>query len=837
MDLMEMLQDFILNLLPVLSIVYTSVGIRYIRHKHSGRINYFGLFLFACAIYTMGYYLEIQTSNLALMPWVRGFEFFGVAALPGFGIVYVAEYTFSHNLPRKYPILLSGVSFLLWIAYVTDPLHHLFYQSINFVQGELGTIVQTVKGPLYYLTLVYYCSFALLAVYFLANAIFQARPSEKATDKKYLLFGFLFSFVPLIVILGGYDSTLDPVPFTMILMNTVFLSNEIVVQIKGNSMVARQYEELIAQMQQGLAIHEIICDQFGKPVDYRFLSVNDSFEKLTGLKRKDIIGKRVMDVLPNTEQYWIQVYGQVALTGKPYHYTNYAAELNRYYDVYAYSPQPRHFAVLFSDITEFRSMEHNLFLEKEMFRTTVMSVADGIISTDAEGKVVLMNEKAESLTGYRQEAAEGKSLEQVLYLIDSVSREKWLNPAEPVYASQQTVHFDSQKILMSHSGSEIPVEGTISPIRNEAGDTDGAVVIFRDNTERKKKQDEILFLSYHDQLTGLYNRRFFEEELKRLDTERNLPMTLVIFDVNGLKLINDAFGHQVADQVLQTVAWALRRECRSDDIIARIGGDEFVLLLPQTEWELAQTISHRIQQSIKNEKVQSIQLSVSFGWETKRQPEMEMSEVFKNAENNMYVHKLVESASTRHGLVDLIQKTLNEKNDFENRHAQRVSGLGSKLAAQMNLDRWQVDEIRVLGLMHDIGKIAVQEATLNKETPLTAPEWTEIKRHSEIGYKILAASHEYMQIADHVLQQHERWDGTGYPKGLRGTEISIQARILAVADAYDAMTSHRTYDKIMTHQEALAELRRFSGMQFDPSVVAAFCTLEMEDEQRRNLEK
>ena len=448
-----------------------------------------------------------------------------------------------------------------------------------------------------------------------------------------------------------------------------------------------------------------------------------------------------------------------------------------------------------------------------------------------------MNEKAEILTGYRSEAAEGMALDQIMYLVDSISRERWLNLAAPVYAKQETVHFDSQKILMSHSGSEIPVEGSISPILNEAGSTVGAVVIFRDNTERKKKQDEILFLSYHDQLTGLYNRRFFEEELKRLDTERNLPMTLVIFDVNGLKLINDAFGHQTADQVLQTVAWALRRECRSDDIIARIGGDEFVLLLPQTEWDVAEAISNRIQQSIKCERVQSIQLSVSFGWETKRQPEMTMSEVFKNAENNMYVHKLVESASTRHGIVDVILKTLNEKNDSENQHAQRVSGLSAKLAEGMNLERHQVDEIRLLGLIHDIGKIAVREETLAKETPLTLPEWTEIKRHSEIGYKILSASQEYMQIAEHVLHQHERWDGTGYPKGLRGSEISIQSRILAVADAYDAMTSPRVYGKTLTHQEALAELRRFSGIQFDPSVVVSFGTLEIEEERQSNSQK
>ena len=831
MDLKEMLQVFMVNLLPFLSIVYTIAGIRYLRNKQSGRINFFGLFMFACAVYTLGYYLEIQTYDSGLMPWIRGFEFLGVAALPGFGIVYVAEYALGHAVPRKYPPLLGALSGVLWLAYVTDPIHHLFYRSIEMLHGDIGTIIHTVKGPLYYLVLAYYCCFILLAVYFLASAIFRIQPPESSKDKKILLGAFLISWVPLILILSGNDNHVDPVPFSLILMNAIFFGNEIMNQVRQKNVLSKEYEQLVDQMRQGLAVHEIICDQFGKPVDYRFITINDSFEELTGLKRKDIIGKRVMEVLPNTEQYWIQVYGDVALTGKPYHYTNYSADLNRYYDVYAYSPKPRHFAVLFSDVTEYRNMEQNLYLEKEMFRTTVMSVGDGIISTDAAGNVKIMNEKAELLTGHRQEAAQGKSLDQVLYLIDSISRERWLNPAEPVYSRQETVAFDGQKLLMSHSGHEIPIDGSISPILDEAGSTVGTVVIFRDNTEKKRKQDEILFLSYHDQLTGLYNRRFFEEELKRLDTERNLPMTLVMFDVNGLKLINDAFGHQTADQVLQTVAWALRRECRSDDIIARIGGDEFVLLLPKTEWEMAETISNRIQQSIKNERVQSIQLSVSYGWETKRDGTTDMTEIFKNAENNMYVHKLVESASTRHGIVDVIMKTLNEKNSSEDQHACRVSALCARLAEHMKLDRQQVDEVRTIGLVHDIGKISVREETLNKENPLTLPEWTEIKRHSEIGFKILSSSHEYMQIAEHVLHQHERWDGTGYPKGLRGSEISIQSRIIAVADAYDAMTSERVYGKKMTHQEAMAELRRFAGIQFDPAVVAAFGTLEMEETQ------
>jgi diguanylate cyclase (GGDEF)-like protein/PAS domain S-box-containing protein len=826
MDLLEMLTTLAINLLPVFSIAYTVAGIRYFRHKQSRTINFFALAMFACAIYSFGYYLEIQTYDPAMLNWVRGFEFLGVSALPGIGMIYIVESTTEDFEIRKYWPWLLMLSAAIWASYLTNPYHHLFYSKLSLIQGSFGTIVETVKGPFYYLLLFYFCVFLVLSTFLLASRTFPSPSTNQVNDKKLLLSAFLFPWIPLLIIILGHDNYMDPVPFAFIIMNAFFLANEINKEVQEKSVMGNQYEQLVEQMQQGLAVHEIICDPFGVPIDYRFLSVNESFEKLTGLKRKNIIGKTVLQVLPNTEQYWIQIYGQVALTGKPYRYTNYSSELDRYYDVNAYSPKPRHFAVLFSDITEFKGMEQSLNLEKEMFRTTVMSVADGIISTDASGKIKIMNETAEQLTGYRQESAVGNELEKVLYLVDSISRERWLNPAASVYADQQTVAFEGQKILMSHSGQEIQVEGTISPILNEAGITVGAVVIFRDNTEKKRKQDEILFLSYHDQLTGLYNRRFFEEELTRLDTERNLPMTLVMFDVNGLKLINDAFGHLTADQVLKTVAWALRRECRSDDIIARIGGDEFVLLLPKTDGEMAEVITNRIQQCIKNEKVQAIQLSVSYGWETKRDMETDMTEVFKNAENNMYVHKLVESASTRHGIVDMIIKTLTERNDWEGQHAQRVSALSARLADHMNLSQQQIDELATLGFMHDVGKIAVREEILKKDTPLTAAEWTEMRRHSEIGFKILSSSHQYMQLAEHVLHQHERWDGTGYPKGLQGVEISLQSRIIAVVDAYDTMTSDRVYGEAMSHQEALDELRRFSGLQFDPTVVAAFETLE-----------
>lgn len=349
------------------------------------------------------------------------------------------------------------------------------------------------------------------------------------------------------------------------------------------------------------------------------------------------------------------------------------------------------------------------------------------------------------------------------------------------------------------------------------------LAILRNVTEEKQRQMLIEYLSYHDQLTGLYNRRFFEEELKRLDTERNLPLTIAILDVNGLKLTNDAFGHLSGDKLLQQVADVLKIECRADDIIARIGGDEFMILLPQTTYECASNIAKRIYMSIGDKHIENIVMSVSIGWETKNSVDESIVETFLKAEEQMYRKKLTESQSMRNQTVQIILRTLTENNEIEKTHSDRVSFISRKIGEAMHLDYEMLKEIEVAGLMHDIGKISVNEQLLNKPGELTESEYDEIKKHSESGYKILKLVDAYSALADYALSHHERWDGKGYPRGLQGKEISLVARIIAVADAYEAMTSTRPYRKdALSKDQVTKELNAGAGSQFDPEIVKIF---------------
>ena len=371
------------------------------------------------------------------------------------------------------------------------------------------------------------------------------------------------------------------------------------------------------------------------------------------------------------------------------------------------------------------------------------------------------------------------------------------------------------------NGQSIWVEIASKYRRNNDGEIEirGAS---RDIEQRKKSENEIIFLSYHDQLTGLYNRRFYEEELKRLDNGRNLPLTIAMGDVNGLKLINDAFGHLFGDELLKKAAETIRRGCRADDIVARLGGDEFVIILPKTDLTETDKIFRRIKELAAKETVGSVEISISFGFETKNSPLEEIQDIFKNAENHMYRQKLFESASMRSKIVDLIMNTLYEKNHREMMHSKRVSKICEAIAVKMNFDEDDVKQLRIAGLMHDIGKIGIDEEILNSSRKLNDDEWQEMKKHSEIGYRILSSVNEFSEIANYILEHEEKWDGSGYPKGLKGEEISLQARIISIADSFDAMTSVRTYSGALSEAEALREIIRCAGSQFDPVITRVF---------------
>lgn len=357
-------------------------------------------------------------------------------------------------------------------------------------------------------------------------------------------------------------------------------------------------------------------------------------------------------------------------------------------------------------------------------------------------------------------------------------------------------------------------------------DADNELLHYRsigvDITQRKRSEDELVYLSFHDHLTDLYNRRYFEQSLERLDVPRNFPLTVVMGDLNGLKLINDSFGHAEGDKMLIEAAGLIKQGCRSDDIIARIGGDEFGVILPSTDSLEAHRLINRIRDAVASTDTDPALLSISFGLATKENCDQITSEVLADAENAMYSNKMYESASMRNQTIDIIMSTLFEKSSRELMHSKRVSHICAAIAAELGFDQEDVQKIGLAGLVHDIGKIGIDEKILNKTTKLTDSEWVEIKRHPEAGWRILNSSKEFSVLAEIIMHHHEKWDGLGYPKALSGESIPIESRIIAVADAFDAMTCDRAYRKGLSEEQAVDEIKRCSGTQFDPVVARTF---------------
>lgn len=466
--------------------------------------------------------------------------------------------------------------------------------------------------------------------------------------------------------------------------------------------------------------------------------------------------------------------------------------------------------------------KEKISVEHTLFQTTIHSLGDAVISTDKFGKIRIMNHVAENLTGWSWKEAKGKNFNEVFHIINELTGETCTCPVEKVLCHGQVVQLEEHTLLIHKTGREIPIEDSAAPIKDKDGNVNGAVIVFRDFTEKKQKQEEILFLSYHDQLTGLYNRRFFEEELKRIDGEKYLPLSIAMVDINGLKLTNDAFGHLAGDGLLTKVAEILKMECRANHTVARVGGDEFILLLPNTTEEEADNLIKRIYKTTASEIYKNIIISISIGFDTKLNTDRPIEEVLIKAEENMYRKKISESQSMRNKTIQVILKTLNEKNEREKIHSERVSKISRAIGEMMNLDEETIKEIATAGLMHDIGKIIISDNILNKPGKITEAEYQEIKRHTESGYQILRSVDAYSSLAENVLYHHERWDGKGYPRGLAGDEIPLIARIITIADAYEAMTSNRPYRDALSHEEAICELIKNSGTQFDPRIIDLF---------------
>ena len=464
--------------------------------------------------------------------------------------------------------------------------------------------------------------------------------------------------------------------------------------------------------------------------------------------------------------------------------------------------------IYFSDL-----LENKLLLEKSQKRNAAIInvLPDIIFMYDSKGVFIDCQTNDEAGLVLSKDLFIGKNISEVMP--PDIS-EKAIMSITKTIATGQLQKFEYN---INIDGSQRTYEA-----RMVKSNDNEVLAISRDITSEKQEQEYILKLTYKDQLTGLYNRRYYEEQIEKLSGSEFLPLAIMMVDVNGLKLTNDAFGHHIGDELLKKVAKNLISCDSKGGFACRVGGDEFLMVFPNTDENEAEYLVDKLYELVSAERLENIVISISAGCQVRTDVSQSIRDTLIKAENHMLRKKIVESQSMRNQTVNIIMQTLSEKNEREKRHSVEVAKWAKEIGVAMGLSVQKVKEIELAGLLHDIGKIAIKEDILNKPGKLTEEEYDEIKRHPESGYHILKSVDEYSSLAQCVLEHHERFDGKGYPKGIKGSQISLIARIIAVADAFEAMIAQRPYRKSLTEEMAIEEIKKNANTQFDPEIVTAF---------------
>ncbi len=471
------------------------------------------------------------------------------------------------------------------------------------------------------------------------------------------------------------------------------------------------------------------------------------------------------------------------------------------------------------DITSRKQAEDALRESQEFSSTLMNSAPYPIVVKDPNSVLTYVNPAFESLTGFTSSEVIGKKPPYPWWSEDSL--QKISKDFHIIF--HEDLH-QVEELFQKKNGERFWVVITTARVFQENGTVKLYLSNWVDITERKKMEERLRELSFHDTLTGLYNRAFFEEEMHRLETGRYCPLGIIVCDIDGLKLINDTCGHHQGDKLLKDAADILGRCFRVSDIIARIGGDEFAVLLPQSGQEIVRQSCSRIRARVEdyNQKHPEFGLSISIGFAVKNNQPIDMNKLFKRADNAMYREKLQQSHSSRSAIVQALIKTMEARDNITEGHASRLQDNALQLGQYLGLSEERLNDLQLLARFHDLGKVGVPDRILLKPGPLTEEEFQEMQRHCEIGQRIALATTDLAPIAEYILKHHEWWNGQGYPLGIKGQDIPIECRILAIADAFDAMTSDRPYRKALPHRQAVQELQRCAGTQFDPYLVQCF---------------
>jgi diguanylate cyclase (GGDEF)-like protein/PAS domain S-box-containing protein len=447
--------------------------------------------------------------------------------------------------------------------------------------------------------------------------------------------------------------------------------------------------------------------------------------------------------------------------------------------------------------------------------------------TDPDLIITFTSKGCEDLTGYPPEMLIDNKGFHFNDLIAPEYRESLYDNFKLKAAEQKNLQNEFEIITKDESRKWVLGYGQFIP--GEKGPPPSLEGIMLDITEKKRIEEEKRYLDDHDSLTDLYNRHYFLETIAHFEARQSYPVSFIVGNVNGLSLFNGAFGEKAGDDLLHKAGELFLRFAPEGTVAARLQSDEFALAIPFASKDVVQTVVTSITEGLaqchNSDILAEKYLDLSLGYASSDTVSGELPDVLKSAKNMLYHARLLNRASDTHGILKSLLTTLYERSGETEEHSTRLACISTKIGECLGLPEEDLNKLRLLSMLHDIGKIGVDDRILKKPDPLTEDEWKIMKTHPQIGYRIAMASSGLSDIAPYILAHHERWDGKGYPRGIKGEEIPLLARILCIADAFDAMTSERVYKKAWEEERALEELKKNRGTQFDPKIVDIFLSV------------
>ncbi len=570
----------------------------------------------------------------------------------------------------------------------------------------------------------------------------------------------------------------------------------------------RRNRDLILCMNEGIGVFQSIPGD----KDAKLVFANRNFSKFVNNSSKNLIYQRFTNIFDSLSEEDVSNALNV-IRGQQYELEFHNSLNHKYYHYLFYSNDDNELVVQINDITQIKSVTLQYIKEKTTLDTILEETGLIVWEWDYVSGRLNFDKKWLVDMGYDLTKAQSFSFDDFSQLIHPDDDDYSWEQVQK-YVESKNDFFSLELRLRKADGTYIwgLLRGKVTKF-----DENKQPLSFRgtyqDITDNKAKDEEIKFLSMHDHLTGLSNRRAYDLALGEIDTPNNHPIAVILADVNGLKVTNDAFGHEKGDDLLKVVAQVLQSEANDQDILARIGGDEFVLVCPKTNQKAVNQLVNKLQSIFKHKEINELPISVSFGAAIKHSIETSFKHAQNLAESNMYQTKLL-LKNSRLYVVNLIRDKLFKIHPEEKLIVDFVNDHAMKLIKFLEVTPEEIHIIDIATRYYNIGIISIDNKVFSCERDFDSNQEIEYRKHVESGYRIMLSTYKYDEVALAILHHHERFDGSGYPSNLKGKDIPIASRIIACLATYSR-------HKLLTNsrKKAINYIKSEKGRSFDPELV------------------